>query len=196
MTNVTSKDNIDDVTEEWPLPDAIPLYDGTEPYRFLTVLASELQRLDIEIEEVYDDRFLQTASGEELDKIAALVEATRKSNESDQKFRKRIQAIFTARASDTTYDSVASLVLMLLDADASTITINRPPTTADTQITVDAPSTVVDDSIFTESEITSLIEDALPAGHSATITKSGTFAFAGDDSNLEGWNEGTWSTSV
>lgn len=191
--SVTSQDNVDDVVDAWDLP--VPPTAGNNIHDLLSVLVSELQRTDTDIEGIYGDRFLDTATGKELGKIGDPVDATRQTGESDDHFRQRIQSIYGARSSDATYDAFAQITLSVLDAGPSDVSLDVPPQPLDATVTVQADSQTISNSPFTESEITDLLQESVTAGHDVVIEKTGTFAFDGDDGALEGFDQGTWSST-
>lgn len=191
--SVTSQDNVDDIVGAWDLP--VPPTQGNEIHGLLSVLVSELDRIDDEIETTYDDRFIGTADGEELAKIGDPVGALREAGESDDHFRKRLQTIYGARASGATYDDFAQIALSALDAGPSDVSLEVPPQPLDATVTIQVDSQTITDSPFEESEIADLLRDSISAGHDVVIEKTGTFAFDGDDGTLEGFDEGTWSST-
>lgn len=102
MSSVTNNRNEQDIVNNWDHP--INLTDDKNLQKLLQVVALENNRIDLDIEEIYDSKFLKTATGKELEKLGDLVGVNRKTTEGDIKLRKRIQAEFAAQASDTTYE--------------------------------------------------------------------------------------------
>jgi hypothetical protein len=192
--DVGNYDNTEDIIENWDHP--IQPHKSTNLYKLLTVLASENERIDIELDELYDNRFLGSASGDELEKIGDLVGVNRKEGEQDDKLRKRIRAAFAANASDTTYKSFASAALSILDAGPDSVEIKTPPDTPQKTVRLNVDGAVLEDSPLTEDELSVLLGAALSIDAKLQIKDTGTFAFDGDDASLEGFNEGTWSVGV
>jgi len=193
MAEITHN-NVDDIIKKWDHP-IDP--GGTENLRkLLAVVASENQRIDIELDELYDNRFLDTATGVELEKIGDLVGINRKTDEKDKKLRKRIRGAFAAKASDTTYDAFTAATLSILEADAQDVTFITPPDTNPKIVEVQADGAILDQSPLTKDELVILLNGALSADARAQITNTGTFAFSGGDASLEGFNEGTWSVGI
>lgn len=187
-------DNEADIIENWD--HEIQPHKSDNLYQLLEVVASENRRLDIELDDLYDNRFLGTASGTELEKFGDLVSINRKTDEGDAKLRKRIRAAFAAHASDTTYEAFTATALSILDASPDTVDFITPPDSPPKVVEVKVDGAVMDESPLTSSELVVLLNGALSVDAEARITKTGTFAFDGDDGSLEGFDEGTWSTGV
>lgn len=190
----TEPTNEEDIVTNWEHP--ISLYEGDDLYKLLQVVALENQRIDLELEELYDDRFLETATRKELEKIGDLVGVNRLTGEGDAKLRKRIQGEFIAQASDTTYEVVASAILSILEADPDQVTINTPPETLPKVVEVEADSNVIQNNPLSRNELASLFDKAVSSDAKVNLIEMGTFAFAGDDDTLKGWDEGTWSSHI
>lgn len=183
-----------DIAENWD--HQIPISKEHDLYKLLEASALENDRIGLNIESIYDGRFIESARGRELEKIGELVGTRRKNGEGDLKLRKRIRAEFAAQASDTTYEMFASAVLSILETDKNSVTIIKPPDSVDKVITLELDGGVIDDSPFTRTEISSLLDRTVSAGAKVNIVEKGTFAFAGNDDTLKGWNEGTWSSTI
>jgi len=192
--HITDNDNTQAIIENWEHP--ISLFEEDNLYKLLEVVALENNRIDLDIEEVYDDKFLSSATGEELEKIGDLVGVNRKTAEGDEKLRKRIQGEFAAQASDTTHEVFASAMLSILGTNKNAVTVNTPPDTVPKVVEVEVDGSIISDNPLTKTELAKLLDKTVSADAKVNIVTTGTFAFAGDDSALEGWNEGTWSSIV
>lgn len=192
---IIENDNIEEVIENWDHP--INPHESDNLYKLLKVLVSENKRIDIELDELYDNRFLDTATGVQLEKIAELVGVIRKTNESDDKLRKRIRGAFAANASDTTYDSFTSTALSILEAGPNQVSFVTPPETPPKTVEIKLDGEVFENNVLTEDELIILLNGALSIDAKAQITQTGTFAFENDVTDgLEGFDEGTWSVGV
>lgn len=183
-----------DIIENWDHP--INLTEGDAFYDLLLVLSRENRRISLDIEELYDDRFLSTATGTELEKLGNFVGVKRKNGESDDKLRKRIEGEFLAQASDATYETLGHIVLQILETTKEAVTIDTPPTTPSKVVKVTVDGSVIEDSILNSTELANLFDKAVSADAKVNLIQDATFAFAGDDPALEGWDEGTWSEIV
>jgi hypothetical protein len=99
-------------------------------------------------------------------------------------------------ASDTTYDSFTSAALSILDTSPDAVEFVTPPDTPPKVIEVQLDSAVFDENPLTENELVTLLNGAVSVDARVRIKQTGTFAFAGDDDSLKGFNEGTWSVGV
>lgn len=185
--------NTNELQKVWDLP--VPESEGTPLYGILATLATENQRIDVVLDELYDDRFLNTATGRELELIGHYVDVRRNTGESDPQLRARIAAEFGAKSSNTTFESFAKICLTVLNANSGDVTLVTPPESGSKTVNVEVDGAVLDESEFTSSEMESMLDRSLSAGASVSILETGTFAFDGDDESLEGFNEGTWSSS-
>lgn len=186
--------NTPDIAEKWDHP--IPLHEDDALYKLLQVVSRENKRIDMDLEELYDDRFLGSATGNELEKLGDYVGARRKNAEGDDKLRKRIRGEFSAQASDGTYSSVTATMLSILEADKSEVSISTPPDSSPKEIDVEVQGVLLDDNPLSKTELADLLDKSVSADATINLIETGTFAFAGDDSTLEGWDEGTWSSTI
>jgi hypothetical protein len=189
--NITDQQNREEIIENWDHP--LEPHESTNLYKLLQVLVSENERLDMELDELYDNRFIDTASGVSLEKIGDLVGVNRKTDEGDRKLRKRIKGAFAAQASDTTYDSFANAALSILDSTPDAVGFATPPETPKKTVELRMDGGDFEDNPLTEDELIVLLNGALSIDGQVIVKTTGTFAFAGDDASLEGFNEGTWS---
>lgn len=193
---LTSYDNHDELLANLELPSAPQSRQNIAD--FMGVYGDELKHIDVDIQNVYDGRFIQTASSTELEKLGRFVGIRRNTAEGDEKFRKRILANFFALSSDTTYEGFARVAKDITDAEAGEISIEQPPTAPSAQVNILVDGAVLDESSLTDSELVALLDEAVPAGHTVELVERGTFAFANPDESdgLLGWDDGTWSSTV
>lgn len=188
-------DNIDDIIKNFVYP--VPLAGDQNLPKLLGVLASENRRIDLEVESLYDNRFVESASGRELEKLAFEVGTRRKTDEIDDSLRRRVFGSYAAQSSDTSYDNFATAALQTLGADPAEIELTTPPDTTNPKtVELRVDGSRLDTVPLTDSEIVTLLERANSAGATVEVTASGTFAFAGDDTSLKGWDDGTWSNII
>jgi uncharacterized phage protein gp47/JayE len=192
--SIIEHDNAEDIIQNWDHP--IRPEDSENLYQLLHVVASENRRIDVELNELYENRFLATAAGANLEKIAELVGIVRKTDEGDKKLRKRVRAAFAAKASDTTYETFASIVLSITEGSPDSISIITPPEAGEKAVKVEVDGSVFEDLVLTKDELVVLLNGALSADAVAVVTETGTFGFDGSDASLKGFNEGTWSVGL
>lgn len=185
--------NTDDVIDALDFPR--PYNSDPHLYDLLSVLTSEHRRIDLDAEQLYDQRFIETATSRELEKIAFEVGVQRRDGETDEHLRKRVYGAYIAQSSDATYDTFAEAIIQLLDASDGQFTIETPPTTAAKTVEITIDAAVIDASPLTNTEIESILEDIISVDGTVNLIVGGTFGFDGDPDN-EGFNEGTWSGAV
>lgn len=191
---ITDHDNTEDIVENWN--HSVPAQKDTNIRKLLSVVARENKRLDLDIEEVYDQRFLSSATGKELEKLGKFVGVDRKNGEGDEKLRIRIRAEFAAQASNATFSDFSAAILTILDASPEAVEIVTPPDTGPKLVEVQIDGSVIADNPLSNTELAELLDKTVSVDGKVNLIETGTFAFAGDDSTLEGWDEGTWSTII
>lgn len=138
-----------------------------------------------------DQLFLDTATGERLERLAEVVNTFRRTDESDTKLRVRTKAAYAQATSDTTIGDFATVVKIVLDTDADSISLSGANGDVPV-VTLTVTKSVIDNSPLTQNEIIKLINKSVPAGHNVVIIFSGTFRLDGpnyqppSDSGLNG----------
>jgi hypothetical protein len=190
----TTNNAVDELREElsaqYPLLFVEP---NDETDKLLRVLLTSLDRIDLDIDELFDERFVATATGRELERLGANVGIDRKTNEDDDTYRLRVRAGYAAANSAGTYEDIARVATLLLDTDPEAIELERAENTADPATAViKVTNDVLDASPFTTSEITNILGDAVVGGHRIEIQTTDGFTWG--DSSL-GWDT-EWATVV
>lgn len=188
------EDQTEEIIENWD--HQIPVTEEDDLYKLLKVVESENRRIDVDLQDLYDNRFVESATGKELEKLGDMVGVVRKTNEVDSKLRKRVKAAYAAKGSDTTYSYFTQFVLDLLETNSDGVSFDTPPQTQPKVVEVNIDGGILNSSVLTKQELVLLFNAALSVDARAEVTSTGTFAFEGDDTSLEGWNEGTWSGLV
>ena len=177
------------IQDNWPYDRVVPTEDGAV-YDLLTVLETEYDRIDVELDELQEQRFIETATGTELDKLASEVGVVRETGESDERLRFRTKvAKAITRSSGNIYELVGLLELLFGDL-VETITLT--PVSDAPVINMNAPDVILNEAPVDLNTLEDLLTQALPSGDSLTIITDDTFAFGGDTSGA-GFNEGTWA---
>lgn len=196
MDFVTS-DNTVDVTDARQtfeeVQPAARIRSGNPVHNLLDVYVQRLTDIDTTVEDLYDQKYIDTATGEELERLGRNVGVERKTGENDAKLRLRVKAGYETATSDGTYEDIAQTALIVLDADPSQVDIDTARDTADyATALVRANSSVISASPFTTAEIESLLSDAAVGGH--RIILQATDVFTWDDAN-RGWGT-VWGKHV
>jgi len=184
-----------DLARNWPYQ--FQEIDSTDPlYRYLGVYATEIARLDAFIDTLYEQRFLETADTQELEKLAAEINVSRKTGESDSEFRYRVQLRLVQAASNGTATDIAELLETAFGPQARQIDITPAPSAPILRLTI--PEQLIVDSPLTQATLTEIITDAMPGGTDVTIVTDDVFTFVSPDDQppeyAAGFDEGTWTT--
>jgi len=187
--------SIDDARQQFP--NAGVEIDADDPLAaLLRTLVSQLHRVDAEIDVLFDERFIDSATGRELELLGANVGVSRRTGEADAAFRARVRAGYQVATSDGSFDTVAQIILTLLDVNSANVSLSGPPSTKGGFGDVTLPSAAIDDSALDVAEIAATLTAAAPLGHSVRVVTDESFAFAQEDGSDpatgEGWGQGKW----
>lgn len=138
--------------------------------KLVRVLVCEANELSYQIQQIAQSHNIDAATGATLDLYGMLVGVDREENESDDSYRTRIKGNGFIAVGDTTTNEMMQLTKLLLDTDYANISFNTDLASDPATFKVEASSSVVNDSPLTASEVESLLTDAVPAGHEATLT--------------------------
>lgn len=176
QTSFIDPDNrasIDDARQQFP--NAGVEIDSDDPLAaLLRTLVSQFHRLDTEIDDLYDQRFIDTATDRELELLSANVGVEPRTGETDASFRARVRAGYRIATSDGTFEAVARAALALLDADPGDIQLIGPPETTGGVGRVLAPDILVEQSPLSQSEIAAELTRAAPLGHRLEVVTEDT----------------------
>jgi len=183
--------NITDVRDNWPLP-TVEIAD--EPHdTFLRALTSLLYRIDVQIDELYDQRFVDTATGRELEKLLDPIGTARKAGESDTKLRYRGRILRSARASTGTINDLAGILEQSFGGDVDRVTVFSDSFVDRPRITLEVPSDLIEENPITRNELRTAVREGIPALDELLIVTDEQFRLAGPNytpSNEETLNNG------
>jgi len=174
LYNVIPDDrNTSTAERSWTAP--LDISPGSNTYKLVSALLSEADRIDADLEAIYEAQHINSAGGDDLDKLGRLVNVTRKSSESDDKYRARIKAEFRQGTIGTTFDQFAEFCAAVLDANPRDfeflLSLSGDPATVDVGIGAETLEGIG----FTESEIQEILDGGVPAGHEVQVFQNGTF---------------------
>lgn len=185
----------DTVVEAWPYDFQYIGQDGPL-YGYLRAFTSELERLDDDITALYEQRFIETATGPELDKLGAEVGIDRDPGEGDDAYRYRVRLGKAVAASNGTAEDIATILTIAFDEDALD-SISVEHVTGDPVLSVQVSSSRIEDVPITQSELEGLLRRAIPVGTDITVITDEVFAFAESDGTAPsygaGFGDGKWS---
>jgi len=143
-------------------------------WNFLTAFAKELNDFDRTQNRLYSQKFLETATGVELEKIAREVGITRRAGETDSKLRFRARVRRAAASSNATAEDIRALLQITFGKESlSKITVSQ--STAEPVTRFEIPKTLFDTIPITKTELEDELRRAYPAGYDVNITTPGTF---------------------
>lgn len=172
--------NITDVQDNW-YNYGVKIGEESNIYKLMSGLVSEYYHIDINLEEIYRNSYLNNARGKTLDRIGEIVNCRRELSELDDRYRKRIKIYGAKTIAKTTYNDFARIVLDILGCDKDQVEIFNDFTRADSTAFVHTYKSIIDESYFTKSEITDLLLDVVPAGHTVIIETYGEFRLDSQD---------------
>jgi hypothetical protein len=164
----------------------------TSVAQLVDVLASVYYRLDADIDQLRRDRYVESATGRELDRRAVPLGVRRPSGESDDVFRRRALAGRARSTSRTTWDDFAEAVLAVLDAEPDEVELEVDYEQELGAVIVRVASTVLDESPFDDSEIVSLLNGALPMSRRVVIQPTDVATW---DDPERGWGT-QWGSTI
>ena len=177
------------IRDNWPYDRVVPTEDEAI-YDLLGVLETEYDRVDVELDELQEQRFIETATTNELEKLASEVGVVRQTGESDKRFRFRtIIAKAVTRSSGNIYE-LAQLLKILFGEDVENITLSVE--TDKPVVLLTLTDFMIQDVPVTQSVLEDLLSQVLPSSDNLNIVLSDSFAFEGD-SPAGGFNEGEWA---
>lgn len=100
--------------------------DGEYLSAVISAVANEMAAFEDALTAVNKAKFVDTAEGQQLDKLASLVQLERRTGESDSTFRLRIKVEFLVQFASGTSPDLLSIISTLLDADPRLIEILEP----------------------------------------------------------------------
>lgn len=174
--------------QSWPFERIVPEEDEAI-YELLASVQVAFDDVDVEVQALSEQRFLDTATGVELEKFGREVGVTRETNEPDDELRSRIRIARVAARSDGTIEDIGAIFDLLFDSPER-ITIGT--VTGEPALEVDIPSEMIDAIPLTRAQLEDELLSVVPAGDGIQITTFEDFAFDGT-SDGQGFDQGTWA---
>lgn len=185
--------NIKNAVSEWD--SSIEFGRHSNTYKLVRALLSEAERIDDDLENVYHSHHINFATGEELDKFGKLVDAPRKSNEPDNKYRTRIKAEFAQARTDTDFDSFVEFCSSVLNTNVNNLLFETNYAGNSATVTVSADSSIYDSLSLTATETSDILGGGVPAGHEVQVQERGTFRLK-TDGDTDDANKGLTGDSI
>lgn len=170
--------NVPKAEREWD--SAISVAPGSNMRKLLESLLTDADRVDSDLEDIYNAQHINSASDADLEKWGRLVDVNRKTGEDDDKYRARIKAEFRQGTIEPTFDAFAEFCAAVLNTDIENLefllNLSGDPATVDIGI----DTQVIENSALTATEIQELYGGGVPAGHEVQIFAGGTFRLKSD----------------
>lgn len=170
--------NINTAEDEWK--SGIDFGENSNTYKLLRALLSEAERIDDELEAIYEQQHISTATGEDLERFGDLVGVSRRSGESDEGFRARIKANFAASTTLTTWDDFAEFAASVLETDINKIDLQTDYEVQPATIRIISDSSVYEDTTLSNTDLVDVLGSGVPAGHEVLVEEIGTFRVKSD----------------
>jgi len=129
----------------------------------LTALANEFDDHEQTLDDVFVEKFIDSATGEQLNKIASLFEMERRASETVAAFRARVKTGLRAQLTSATVDEIKEVAALLLSADTSEIILEERFTFGAAQFYLDVGEVISGEDI-SEAEFINIISSVVAAG--------------------------------
>ena len=129
----------------------------------LTALANEFDDHEQTLDDVFVEKFIDSATGEQLNKIASLFEMERRGSETVAAFRARVKTGLRAQLTSATVDEIKEVAALLLSADTSEIILEERFTFGAAQFYLDVGEVISGEDI-SEAEFINTISSVVAAG--------------------------------
>jgi len=170
---ISPKRNINTAEQDWDSP--IDFAPQSNMYSLVSALLTEADRVDADIERIYEQQHINSASGEALDQFGELADVERKTDESDEKYRARVKAAIQASITGTTFDEFTQFCASILDTNVDNLSFEtRYPITPATVI-VRGQRSLYQQSDLTAEELIDILGSGVPAGHAVEVIEEGSF---------------------
>lgn len=171
-TPVAFEAEADDVREraEDVMKSPFPTHEGTVWDKLLSTILLNAEIQNEVVQNIIDERFVDTATQKQLDMIGELFQLDRKPNERDDHYRARLKAQIPIDTTRTTIDDLLEISASLLNTDPQRITFVESFDTEPARFDVYIEDIVFDDSTITVSEYETLLQEIKAAGVKAMAT--------------------------
>lgn len=157
--------NDDEAAAVWDSPVAFAPQSNTR--KLVRALLSEASRIDENLEAIYEQQHIDSATGGALESWGNLVGVSRQTAESDDKYRARIKAELRQGTIGPTFNEFSQFTGTLLNTDVSNIefTLSGDPAT----VSVGIPSNVLNNNNLSDADVSTILNGAVPAGHEVSV---------------------------
>jgi len=159
------------ILDQWPQKTTFP--EENDPVaNVLETTATYMASTNAEIEEVYEQRFLQTASGEELERLANEVGVQRQTSELDEHLRIRALISKAGTQANESLDSIERLLQVIFGDEVSQVSVSAESTSP--TVIIEVPQTLLDEIPLSQTELATELQDVFPSGTPVTVATGDT----------------------
>lgn len=192
----TNRTDVHELVEAWPYTFQ-QTDDGDPLHEYLRVYAQQFSRVDAFIDTIYEQRFIDTATGQELAKIGAATNVSRRNGETDDELRYRIRLERVVGRSNGTANDIVTVLGAAFGSDRARITVE--PADGEPVLRLFVPQPVLDAVPLSRTALEETLRGGIPAGTGLAIITDDVFAFADPDEQppqfAAGFGEGAWQNS-
>lgn len=197
MSHKSRTTDVTDVRKNWPY-DFQRIPENSEFAGYLSVFTEQLQTINDTIGSLYDERFIESATGPQLRRFGARVGVTRNDGESDEDFRFRVLLNHAVAASNGTADDIEAILTLAFGDDAlATIGVEHAP--GEPVIRFVLGGGLLDGIPVSETRFTELLAQAFPCGTGVELVTEDVFTFnesgTSSPSYAAGFGQGVWASS-
>ena len=170
--------NYSNTVTNWPYP-FTTVTDNNELTDFLYAITYPLATLDSRRQTVYENLYVETASGYELEQLAAPIGVSRRTNETDDQLRYRTKLRKAISATNDSFDDFIAVLEVAFGDNVSDLSLQ--PATSDPGIIITVPEVTLDSVPVTQQTLVDILRDAVPINDSVTIATQGNLLLGGED---------------
>lgn len=150
--------------------------------------AAEFDQIKEARKEVAVSRYVETAIGQQLDRIGEFVQTPRKTEESDEHYRARLIVNFKSITAGGTIDDFLEVSETILETDPSNITIEEPHSTEPARVDLKVPDYIIQQADFTIDDYAGYLREIKAAGVKLQGVQLGGFTHRSEQDFLDGVN--------
>lgn len=149
---------------------AFPTHDGTNWDKFLTLITEEFEHEYATLRDIERHRYIETATGEPLEKLGSLVHVDRNTGETDPHLRRRIKLQLPKHTTSATLNEIIEDSTLLLDCDPAQLELRETFDVESARFDVFIREQVLRDADVTVSEYVDLLREVKAGGVRAVAT--------------------------
>lgn len=162
---MTTRERLEDFLKT-PYPPDDEIWAG-----FLAAIASEIDDHDGSIDDILVEKFVESATGEQLNKLAEFYQVQRRTGEPLESFRARIKSALRSQITSATLGEIRDVVAVLLEVETADVDVDEPYDLEPMHINLDVADQL-DQVEMTAAEFIDTVDDMVAVGVSIGILVS------------------------